>query len=235
MPSTISPNPTIELWRPFGIGCPDSDFRIRASDFFFPMNIVHIHTHDTSGGAAKVAARLAQAQRTAGDRSGLLVGFKADPAEYSQAFDIEPDLSLREHCRNNGLLYYEFQGSHKLVDHPRVREADLLHLHNLHGGYFNPFSLSALSQSKPTVWTLHDMHPLTGHCAHSFACEKWKTGCGDCPDLAVEPPIRADASALLWTDKKNIYRESRLHLVAPAQWLKNKVEQSMLNRHPIDL
>ena len=48
-------------------------------------------------------------------------------------------------------------------------------------------SLRRLSQRVPAVLTLHDSWLLTGHCAHSFECERWKTGCGACPDLTIEP------------------------------------------------
>ena len=32
------------------------------------------------------------------------------------------------------------------------------------------------------VITMHDAWLLSGHCAHSFNCERWITGCGDCPE-----------------------------------------------------
>ena len=55
---------------------------------------------------------------------------------------------------------------------------DLMHCHNLHGGYFDLRRLRSLSRRLPVVVTLHDAWLLSGHCAHSFTCERWKCGCG---------------------------------------------------------
>src|SRR3972149_8363324 len=112
------------------------------------LSIVHINTHDAAGGAAKVAWRLAEAQRNAGHSSKMLVGIKTSQAEDSFPFSIDADSSIQTKCQQEGKLFYEFQGSHKLVNHPLVQSADLLHFHNLHGGYFNPFSISVLSHLK---------------------------------------------------------------------------------------
>ena len=80
----------------------------------------------------------------------------------------------------------------------------------------------------PTVLTLHDAWLLSGHCAHSFDCERWKTGCGECPDLTIEPAIRRDATADNWVRKRDIYARSRLYVATPSPWLMGRVEQSML-------
>ena len=105
----------------------------------------------------------------------------------------------------------------------------IVHCHNLHGGYFDLRMLSWMSQQVPVILTLHDEWLLTGHCAHSFLCEKWKTGCGQCPDLSIYPAIRRDASDYNWRRKKEIYARSRLYIATPSRWLMNKVEQSMLS------
>ncbi len=187
------------------------------------------------GGAAKVAGRLAESQRNAGHCSSLVVGHKLGSSDHTSLFPFEAVKDLRALCGQSGLLYYEFQGSHKLINNPVVQSADILHLHNLHDDYFNPFSIPALARLKPIVWTLHDMQSFTGHCAHSFSCEKWKTGCGECPDLEVYPEIRTDTTARLWKDKELIYNHSSLQLVAPSQWLKAKVEQSVLRNFNVEL
>jgi len=199
------------------------------------LSIVHVNTHDRAGGAAKVAWRLAEAQRNAGCDSIMLVGEKRSDSKYSFAFPVEADRSLRIQCRQQGQLYYEFQGSHRLVDNPFVLSADILHLHNLHGDFFNPFSLSFLSHLKPTVWTLHDQQPTTGHCAYSLDCQRWENGCGRCPMLSLYPDILVDASAQLYRDKKLIYDNSYLNIVVPSQWLKDKVQRSILRNHPVEL
>ncbi len=80
----------------------------------------------------------------------------------------------------------------------------------------------------PVVLTLHDAWLLSGHCAHSFDCERWRTGCGQCSDLSIYPAIRRDATAHNWRRKQDVYRRSRVYVATPSRWLMDKVRQSML-------
>lgn len=105
---------------------------------------------------------------------------------------------------------------------------DVVHLHNLHGGYFDLRIMPELSAAVPTVVTLHDAWMLSGHCAHSLDCDRWQTGCGACPDLSLYPAVRRDATAFNWTRKRDVYARSRLHVATPSRWLMDKVERSML-------
>lgn len=105
---------------------------------------------------------------------------------------------------------------------------DILHCHNLHAGYFDLRVLPWISRRITTVLTLHDAWLLTGHCAHSFDCERWRVGCGQCPDLSIYPAIRRDATAYNWERKRQIFAQSRLYIATPSQWLMHKVKQSIL-------
>lgn len=122
---------------------------------------------------------------------------------------------------------FDFPGTWRLLDLPAERP-DIVHCHNLHGGYFDLRALPWLSQQVPVVLTLHDAWLLSGHCAHSLDCEHWKTGCGRCPDLTIYPAIRRDATAYNWRRKRDIFGRSRLYVITPSHWLMQKVEQSML-------
>ncbi len=199
------------------------------------LSIVHISTLEKDGGAARVAWRLYNAQRKAGHQSYMIAGAKKTTDQNIHPLPLEIGPNVHTQCKNEGLLYYEIQSSHRLVDHPLIKNCDILHLHNLHGYYFNPFSLALLARLKPVIWTLHDMQSLTGHCAHSFDCEKWQAGCGACPYLAVYPTIPIDSTAMLWAHKKLIYDHTPFQLAIPSNWLKNKVARSILKDHAAQL
>jgi glycosyltransferase involved in cell wall biosynthesis len=126
-----------------------------------------------------------------------------------------------------GVEDFHFPGTRGLLTLTSQRP-DLVHCHNLHGGYFDLRLLPWLSQQLPVILTLHDAWLLSGHCAHSFSCERWKTGCGRCPDLTIYPAIQRDATAGNWRRKQDIYARSRLFIATPSRWLMSKVEQSML-------
>lgn len=117
-----------------------------------------------------------------------------------------------------------------LVD-PR---ADVLHVHNAHGGYFDLRALAHLSHECPLFITLHDAWWLTGHCAHPFGCQRWMIGCGACPDLSIYPAVRRDATAFNARRKRAIYAASRLHIAAPSSWLLGMAERSMLREGAVE-
>ena len=127
---------------------------------------------------------------------------------------------------------FDFPGTWRLLAMPTERP-DVVHCHNLHGNwpnsvYFDLCFLPTLSQQVPVVLTLHDAWMITGHCAHSFKCERWKKGCGNCPDLTIPPAAYADATRYNWRRKRDVYARSRLYVVTPSQWLMDKVEESIL-------
>jgi glycosyltransferase involved in cell wall biosynthesis len=122
---------------------------------------------------------------------------------------------------------FRFPGTHRLLaltDEP----PDVVHAHNLHGGYFDLRVLPWLSRQVPLILTLHDAWLLSGHCAHSFSCDRWLTGCGRCPDLSIPPAVRRDATAYNWQRKRDILARSRLYVATPSRWLMDRVERSIV-------
>jgi glycosyltransferase involved in cell wall biosynthesis len=135
--------------------------------------------------------------------------------------------------RRSGHENFDFPASRRLLDLPPV-QPDLVHCHNLHGEYFDLRMLPRLSHAVPTFLTLHDAWLLSGHCAHSFGCERWLSGCGKCPDLTITPAIQRDGTAYNWKRKRRIYSRSRLYVATPCNWLMRKVERSMLAEGIVD-
>lgn len=133
----------------------------------------------------------------------------------------------RQYDIRKGFEDFHYPGTWRLLESFPER-VTIIHGHNLHGGYFDLRALPWLSRQAPLLLTLHDAWMLSGHCAHSFACDRWKTGCGHCPDLTIYPAIRRDATALNWKRKQDIYARSRLYIATPSQWLMDRVQQSIL-------
>jgi glycosyltransferase involved in cell wall biosynthesis len=133
--------------------------------------------------------------------------------------------ALTGHLR--GVEDFEFPGTHRLLDRLEG-QADIVHAHNLHGSYFDLRALPAISRRAPTILTLHDMWLLTGHCAYSIGCERWRTGCGQCADLGLDPVVRRDATDFNWGRKRDIYAASELRVASPSRWLQEQVAASML-------
>ncbi len=121
---------------------------------------------------------------------------------------------------------FRFPASHRVLELP-PKPPDVLHLHNLHGGYFDLRALPELSARKPTVVTMHDEWLYTGHCAYTLDSERWLTGCGDCPHLDSYPALRVDGTAGNWHRKAKLYERSFLHVVCPSRWLLDRADRSV--------
>ncbi len=203
-------------------------------------NIFHINTAIGRGGAAKIAYNfLNQNLNKMGYNSKLLAGMiyckRESDMELINIKNKNLHKLLHRYQRNSGLLDFYNLSSFEIPKLTAFKNADILHLHNLHGSYFSPFMLPELTSLKPTVWTLHDEQAFTGHCSFSLECEKWQTGCGNCPDLNFYPKIKKDTTAFLLQTKKKIYEMSNFTIVCYSKWLKNKLSSSILKNKDIRL
>ena len=120
-----------------------------------------------------------------------------------------------------------------MLSQPFTRRADLLHLQLLHARSF--FSLRMLpwiaNGKRPVLWTLHDPWITTGHCVHSLGCERWRTGCGECPDLSLPLVIKEDQTARNWELKRKSLERSSIHLIVASRWMEQRVAESPILQH----
>lgn len=110
---------------------------------------------------------------------------------------------------------------------------DLIQLHILHGYYINLEILFNYIKKHniPIVWTFHDCWAFTGHCPYFdlIGCEKWKTGCNNCPQKAHHPTSwLMDNSVWNWKKKKELFTKQKMTVVTPSKWLGGLVKQSFL-------
>lgn len=127
----------------------------------------------------------------------------------------------------------------KLLRLMKKVKPDLVHLHNLHGSYINvPQLMRYLKKNRiKTVWTLHDCWGFTGKCPHytEVKCDKWKTACGNCPQVKRYPvSYWFDTSKALYKKKKKMFGDFKeLTVITVSDWLKSQAEMSFLSRHSI--
>jgi len=207
-----------------------------------PPRVVQINTVDGRGGAAGIARALRDGLSERGWDSRLLVGASPittfDPrTEVLNRHDrLSRQAKIRAEAAHAAGALDVFDTSLTSVFNRRLWEkADLIHLHNLHGDYLSDDFLTSVSLTRPVVWTLHDMQALTGHCAHSFECEKWITGCGACPHLSTYPALHKDTTAWHWRRKQLLSAQSRIQFVVPSRWLLEKFKKSLWAKHPVTL
>ena len=123
--------------------------------------------------------------------------------------------------------------SFRLLRHPAVAKADILHIHGTHHEFLNYLALPYLNRTKPVAFTLHDIWALTGHCAVNRDCFKWETGCGACPDLEAPPDVSRDMTNLEWKLKRWVYRHSDIHFISPSTALTAMAGRGLLKNENV--
>lgn len=212
------------------------------------IRILQVSAADIGGGAERVASDLHRSYLARGLEARLVVGQRSSdtPNVYEIATPTAPTLgrARRRLARAladphylpdklRGLEDFSFPASRRLLEIPPAHP-DVLHLHNLHGAYFDLRALPTLTHAVPTVVTLHDTWLLAGHCAYAMGCERWRTGCGRCPDLGRPLALTRDSTAANWRRKRDLYRRSRLVVAGPSRWVLDAAASSMLAEATIE-
>jgi glycosyltransferase involved in cell wall biosynthesis len=204
------------------------------------LSVLHISTYDNIGGSGRSAYRIHQGLKRMGVRSRMLVGMKTTTDADVSLFASRPlrmaDYGFGKVMDRLSLQYLFYPSSFLLPRHRWFRECDVVQIYNTHGGYFSHTALPLIARRRPVVWRLSDMWPMTGHCAYSFDCEGWKTGCGSCPIVSHYPALRRDTTAALWRMKRRVYSHTPLTIVAPSRWIAELSRQSpLLGSYPVHI
>ena len=205
------------------------------------MKILHISDSDggnqQAAGAQLMLNRLHRQMIASGIDSTILCARKStdmdSSMEIKRSFPSKAiDALIGKITIPLGLNELNNVSAFKIPRMQQFAEADLIHLHTMHSGFFAYYALPFISKKKPTVFTLHDMWAYTGHCTASRDCEKWLSGCGACPYPEDYPPISRDNTRLEWRLKSRIYQRSKLTVVTVSPHQDNEVGRSMLGHLP---
>ena len=195
------------------------------------LRIALIHVADKGGGAERSVLTLHQSLLALGHQSRLFVGTKQIDEPGILAIErkrtIPGLLRITSRLEKRGIQNLYAPWFRNLSE--EIGDADVVHLHSLWKGrdsFADLTGIKKIADRYPTVMTLRDGWMLTGHCACPIGCERWKTGCGKCPDLSRPPSIQRDYTALNWNRKRRTIQKSNLHITGVSTWLKDQIEQS---------
>jgi len=144
------------------------------------------------------------------------------------------DLSTQSIIRRNlnwqfGLYSYPIFGT-DATRYEMVRQADVIYLHWVQGGFLNLSSYEKLARlNKPVIVFMHDMWTITGGCHHSFSCDKYHKGCFDCQMFRKKGLI--DWASREFRKKQKLYgSHGNFYFVSPSKWLYGCAGQSFLTK-----
>lgn len=205
------------------------------------MKILMLNTAFSRGGAAQIARMLHQALKESSEFSSYFAYGRGPKADNEKAlrYAWQPEIYFHAFLTRATSLqgYGTWFSTRRLVKFIIKEDFDLIHLHNLHGYYLDLSFVRSLGKLYiPVVWTLHDGWALTGRCAYWFECDRWKKGCGHCPDLSRYPKTYLDTSALMWRKKKHYFAQGwNPIIVTPSRWLADKVRESYLSQYRVEV
>ena len=209
------------------------------------MRYVQINTVP-NGSTGAAMRRMAEERRAAGDDCWTMWG-----RGRAAGNDREFNFGSRAGTYADALLtrlddragFHSKAATRRLLAKLDEIDPDVVHLHNLHGYYLNVEMLFGwLASHRCQVrWTLHDCWAFTGHCVHFqyVGCDRWRTGCHDCPQKRSYPASRLmDSSRRNWGDKLRLFSSvppERMTLVTPSHWLEGLVRESFLGGYPVEV
>ena len=129
-----------------------------------------------------------------------------------------------------GIENFEYQGIWNWIDSWK-ETPDIVHLHDLFSDFFDLRALEVLSKKTNVVMTVHNEWPFTGLCHYTLGCERWRDSCGECPHLDEFKKFsnpKADRTSFNLHRKREIYRNSRLHVATPSRWMMARASQSVM-------
>ena len=191
----------------------------------------------------RICTDIAVALEAQGHEVKIAYGREAVPEQFQKyAVRIGTDLDVKLHGLKARLFdacgFGSKKATEKFIKWVKEWDPDVIHLHNIHGYYINIEVLFRYLREcgKKIIWTLHDCWAFTGHSAHCDAidCQKWKYGCGNCPNIKEYPLSYKDNSKKNWEVKRSIFKDiPNMTIVTPSQWLKGLVSESFLTKYPI--
>ena len=203
------------------------------------MNVLHVNSSDSVGGAAIAAYRIHSALRAAGVNSNMLVLDKrtndeyvfTPPAKYFNYLNIVANKLSNQILKlqnDNNEIYHSLNlFSMGLVKFINSSKYDIVNLHWINHEMISVSELRKIN--KPVIWTLHDSwafcgsehHPMTendNRYIDGYHSNNRMSGTG------------LDINKLVWQRKKKLWENIPLHVITPSNWLHSCAQKSQVFR-----
>lgn len=207
------------------------------------MKVLQINATANWGSTGKIADQIGLISKEHGWESYLAYGRYMAPSTNKLihiGFKITPYLHFVEQRIFDNEGQCSRLETKKLIKQIKQIKPDIIHLHNIHDHYLNFKLLFEYLNGIDikVVWTFHDCWAITGHCMHFVTknCNRWITGCYDCPMKREYPRTFLDRSKQNWELKKRLFSENKnLTIVACSNWIADFVKKSYLSQKHLEV
>lgn len=165
------------------------------------------------GGASRVAEDLALGLNELGYKTDHFISY-SNKEPYSFQRSLYGEKFAEQICKKTHFLTNKF-GFRELLPveywfnlRKYISGYDIVHFHDLFSS-ISPITMSLVSNSKPTFFTVHDYSAFTGGCLYPSGCDKFADQCYQCPQL----------SQIGW---KNQFRDRTKEVQSIKRWVSNK-------------
>ncbi len=202
------------------------------------MKAVQINATCGSGSTGKICVEVSKLLCSSGVENYIL--YCSGTSDYPYGIKCADEKYIRTQALKARLFgnwgFNSKASTEKMIKELEKINPDTVHLHNIHGHDCDLDMLFRYFKEKriKLFWTFHDCWAFTGYCTHFMlsGCDKWKNGCGNCPQKKKVSWF-ADRSAELYRRKKELFSDLDLTVITPSVWLSDLVKQSFLKDCPI--
>ena len=206
--------------------------------------VVQINSECGRGSTGKIAVAISKVLESRGIENYIFYSGN-HKSNYKHGVRIAGKFSVRIHQVLSRIFgdqgFHSSVATRRLIKKLKDISPDIILLHNIHGYYLNIELLFRFLKvyGKPVYWTLHDCWAFTGHCTHFTIaqCDKWKNGCGNCPQKMAYPySWFFDRSNGLYKKKRELLCSvDGMTIISPSVWLVDKLKQSFLEECRIEV
>lgn len=197
------------------------------------MKILQVNVVYNNGSTGKIVHDIHTVLKNKGIESIICYG-RGKKIKKKNVYKTSSELLAKINALRSRILGLQYNGSwiatNKLIRIIKKERPNIVHIHCINGYFVNIYKLMKyLKESNiKTVLTLHAEFMHTGSCGHAYECERWKSGCGNCPQLwLATKSYWLDRTDTAWLKMKNAFQDfENLRIIAVSKWLQDRAKQS---------
>jgi len=197
------------------------------------MKIIQVNCVYNNGSTGKIVYDIHRCLQEKGIESVVCYG-RGQTIKEPNIYKTSSEVLAKFNAFRSRITGLQYNGSwiatNKLINIIKKEQPNVVHLHCINGYFVNIYRLfDFLKKNKiKTVLTLHAEFLHTGSCGHAYECNKWMTGCGNCPQLwNATKSYLFDSTHSAWMKMKDAFEGfDNLKIISVSQWLQDRAKQS---------